>query len=239
MIINEVRDCALVLGKSWTQLVTKVLLPPRRRWALIYPLCVLTVSLVGAVLGASGYDKRNIANIVFTRYGWLITVAPLIALNMQRPHSDDRIMAFIRIALASLYWVFVTQFSFGSGSLIDNLDATYGSCSLELQGASVDRKVACAKQGGEWKKFDASGHCFLAVHGSLLIIEELKHYNDILRTWASTKAAAPRWIYASAVSVITAWAWMLVITSLYFHTPLEKLLGVILGQLYWLIMGLL
>ena len=65
---------------------------------------MVTLSIIGNVLQCSDYNKRNLANWIFTRLGWVLTVGPLLALqyrNRAQSEQQERVVSFIRIGFAS------------------------------------------------------------------------------------------------------------------------------------------
>ena len=87
-----------------------------------------------------------------------------------------------------------------------------------------------------WDAFDISGHVFLILHSSLLIMEEI---NRILVVHSSL-SISENLIRNLAGLILVIWYLMLNITCLYFHHILEITAGAILGMAYWvLIYGVL
>ncbi|QLQ80936.1 hypothetical protein HG537_0E02910 [Torulaspora globosa] len=117
---------------------------------------------------------------------------------------------------------------------------TGGSC---LRAANTYSAEKCRASGGQWVGgFDISGHfCFL-VNISMILWLELSQYWKYVEQEA-VMVPNSRLIKASlimTVSVLAIWIAMLMITSIYYHTVLEKVLGCLMGYtcvivMYWLI----
>lgn len=87
-----------------------------------------------------------------------------------------------------------------------------------------------------WDAFDISGHVFIILHSSLLIMEEI---NRILVVHSSL-SHSENLIRNLAGLILVIWYLMLNITCFYFHHILEITAGAILGMAYWvLIYGVL
>ncbi|KAM5135456.1 acyl-coenzyme A diphosphatase FITM2 isoform 2-T2 [Mantella aurantiaca] len=104
---------------------------------------------------------------------------------------------------------------------------------LENKTDHADKKV-CIKSGGFWIGFDISGHSFLLPYCVLMILEEAA----ILRDEKFKKHGMKPLIHAMVVSLgllILIWTLMFLCTSIYFHTPCQKLFGTFFGILAWYI----
>ena len=88
------------------------------------------------------------------------------------------------------------------------------------------RKESCLASGHHWKGFDISGHCFLLTWNNLVIIEEIKKLD-----WSEIKEKSlALYRVSSAVTILlhglmVIWETMMMATSLYFHSTIEKVLG--------------
>ena len=98
-----------------------------------------------------------------------------------------------------------------------------GVCSLSQH---LNRR-ACYKAGHTWTGFDISGHCFLLTWNNLVIIEEIKKLN-----FSEIKGRSLLLYHVSnGVTLLLhvlmiIWETMIVATSLYFHSTIEKVLGI-------------
>ncbi|CBQ69419.1 conserved hypothetical protein [Sporisorium reilianum SRZ2] len=93
-----------------------------------------------------------------------------------------------------------------------------------------------------WKGgHDISGHTFIMVLSSLLLLEDVAPYLGVLlggaRQGAEVRTRWTRSAYAAvgaSVGLVALWSWMLLNTAVYFHTPQEKVSGLVVGLLAWL-----
>lgn len=112
----------------------------------------------------------NLFNLYFVKWGWAWTLAlsvPYLVLTsftlccgnrekMLREHLP-------RIVIATACWLFWTKsFNF--------IEALYGRCNVKSHGT----KIACLKGGHFWNGFDISGHAFILIYSSLVLIEEAR-----------------------------------------------------------------
>ena len=130
-----------------------------------------------------------------------------------------------------------------------------GSCSND----SYDNYESCRWHGFQWEGFDISGHVFLLTYCILVITEEFipadsmymyTYYDGVLRVardkghisddrLALLKSirGVVHWLVVMlkcmAVLEIVIWLSMMVMTSLYYHTVLEKIVGYVMGVVYW------
>ncbi|SCU98279.1 LAFA_0G16798g1_1 [Lachancea sp. 'fantastica'] len=117
---------------------------------------------------------------------------------------------------------------------------TGGSCST----SGTKSAETCRKQGGEWTGgFDVSGHfCFLTIV-SLILWEELRgarQYMIVNEIDANNESKIWLPLQYTVVSVLAVWAFILCVTAIYYHTVLEKVLGLAMGYIgpgviYWAI----
>lgn len=115
---------------------------------------------------------------------------------------------------------------------IDNVFVlTGGSCSDNSNTHSAER---CRKNGGKWEGgFDISGHfCFL-VNVSMILWLELEHFQSYVKEQEIT-AYLNRFfkgIIMPILGVLTIWILILMVTSIYYHTILEKVIGCAMGYI--------
>ncbi|KAL8291932.1 hypothetical protein RQP46_002190 [Phenoliferia psychrophenolica] len=132
--------------------------------------------------------------------------------------------------------------SLDSGSLLGQTDSGMG----ESPAAAIRVPGACNPKNGEfWKGgHDVSGHTFMMVHAILLLVEVVgpslaASLPKPLRTESSRETTAPvRWATRAAMALVGLWWWMLLMTSLYFHTPAEKASGFAFAVGAWWVSGL-
>lgn len=114
----------------------------------------------------------NILNQYFVKFAWgwnLILLVPYCVLtsytyccgnvrNMLKQH-------LVRLGVATFFWWFWT-------GAFNYVESTYGKCNVK--GGQFSSKTACLKAGNYWNGFDISGHAFILMYGSLVLIEEAR-----------------------------------------------------------------
>ncbi|RPB15364.1 hypothetical protein P167DRAFT_468960, partial [Morchella conica CCBAS932] len=183
--------------------------------------------------------KSNFANIFFVKYGWLWTTL-VFALHLTRLRSPSRPQALLRYALATLWWVAVTQWFFGAPIMDRTFTLTGGACRAVMRDPGAVKEVlgekvlaatsaACKLAGGRWRGgHDLSGHTFLLTHASLFLWSEVMPVLRGVRGWRG-------WRTGGVVGLLAVWWWMLLMTGVYFHTWREKLTGWIVSMVQWCI----
>lgn len=133
-----------------------------------------------------------------------------------------------RYAIHSLWWLIFTQWFVGLPIMDRFFVATGGKCEYKhevtnpVTGKTVSSS-SCRRGGGQWVGgYDPSGHCFLLVLSTLFLVYETVPHLKRRPFKLSSKIA---------LGTATLWTWMYFMTSLYFHTFWEKLMGVIFGLL--------
>lgn len=175
--------------------------------------------------------KGNVVNVLFVKYGWFWT-SLAFATHAARLRSSAAAgaalaQAGLRWALATAWWVVVTQWCWGPPLMDRAFLVTGGACHVLQEaaagaataaargGLALASSAACKLQGGQWRGgHDLSGHVFLLTHASLFLWSELL---------PSLRAGRWRGLASGAVlAVLALWWWMLLMTGLYFHTWTEK-----------------
>ncbi|KAG0151187.1 hypothetical protein CROQUDRAFT_571619 [Cronartium quercuum f. sp. fusiforme G11] len=162
---------------------------------------------------------------------------------------------------ATALWIFLTQWFFGS-SLIDRLlmltgaecvpsmaHANEGPEKLQMDPTKLSNAY-CERRWGQrlpgldtftiathrpyWRGgMDISGHVFLLSFSILLILSTLA---PSLRLLTSSPTTLPKslkiGVYAN-LALVGIWWWMVLMTSLYFHGPVEKAAGLVVGVGSW------
>ncbi len=165
-------------------------------------------------------EKSNLLNQIFVKRGWAWTFILLCFLRVNSPGSRSRSLK--KLFSATIYWFLITQWTFGP-SLLERIYKYIGSCSL----LHLKEFHLCYEGGGEWDGLDISGHCFLLLHSSLLIWEELISSRSYL------KYGPVLFCGILLILLLILWAVMLIVTVLYFHSMIEKVLGAVLGFGFW------
>lgn len=112
----------------------------------------------------------NIFNVYFVKWGWawtLVLSVPYMVLTsivLCCGSREKLIKEHVpRIVIATFFW-FVWTKSFNV------IETMYGRCNKK----DYDTKIACLKGGAFWNGFDISGHAFILIYSSLVLIEEAR-----------------------------------------------------------------
>lgn len=189
-------------------------------------------------------SKENFLNIYFVKYGWgwtLVVVTPYVLISsaiytLLNPFLMGKHLG--RLVVSSAMWYFFTQ-------LFDLLQEMNGICS---DSAAIGSKKDCLLGKGVWKGFDVSGHCFLLTFCLLVIVEEFKTSKYVYWDGVASAFKKENNIYLFyektqvlilllklfALLLLFIWQWMLITSSLFFHTFSEKLSGTTCGIVAWL-----
>ncbi|MBW0526262.1 hypothetical protein O181_065977 [Austropuccinia psidii MF-1] len=179
--------------------------------------------------------------------------------NSQSKHISKIIGSFI---ISTVLWILLTQWFFGSSLIERLLMITGAKCVPSLnQPISIEpltdksthfESSYCQRRWGRrlpgldqltvsthrpyWTGgIDISGHTFILSFSMLLILSSLQpslryifqnHNNQTISR--SYKIS----IYAN-LALLALWWWMILMTSLYFHGPVEKLSGLVFGTGSW------
>ncbi|XP_047993163.1 acyl-coenzyme A diphosphatase FITM2 [Leguminivora glycinivorella] len=115
----------------------------------------------------------NIFNQYFVKIGWFWTLfmtVPYVLLTSYTTCCGNRKLIatahLSRLAIATFFWYTWTM-------IFNVIETKYGRCNMK----NVDNKVMCLKNGGFWNGFDISGHCFILIYSSLVMIEEARAIN--------------------------------------------------------------
>lgn len=116
--------------------------------------------------------SSNIFNQYFVKLAWgwnLILLIPYVLLTtvIYCCGQKDKILKhhFMRLLIATFFWwSWTTLFLF--------IENRYGRCSVK--GERFKTRQNCLKAGYLWNGFDISGHSFILIYGSLVLIEETK-----------------------------------------------------------------
>ncbi len=197
-------------------------------------------------------SKKNPLNVYFTKKLWGWTTSAFLIHFLTSPRATRAPIRVVQYLLATAIWLAFTGWFFGP-PVFDRLTAsTGGECVLHLpSGATVPipseycyTRTALSPEthpalfpaslilpDGQWtgnprlrKGHDVSGHIFLLTLSTLFLVDQLR--------WSFTKLPGFRpWplahnfavAFASVVTCVSLFA--IYTTSVYFHTPFEKLTG--------------
>jgi len=212
--------------------------------SLIYLLSVWSVS---SFLATSSNDKVNIKNSdksffedvdnpvnqYLVKYAWGWTFYPLCILFTVTSFTQSgkllngkNIASWVRLILNTGVWYFFAVYLFPS------IQQQTGVC----EASKHVTRYTCYKAGYRWSGFDISGHCFLLTWNNLVIIEELQRI--AINTNMTDKSMNLNFISVTVKNVLyvlmIVWEVMILATSMYFHTTVEKVLGVLCAIIPWI-----
>ncbi|KAM3160231.1 YFT2-like protein [Lachancea thermotolerans] len=234
----------------------------RGRFAFVYPVVLICGLVVHSLANGSTLQHQkdtyyllspnNVINLVFAYKGnliWTILFVSLAAYQIKiRVSRSDLLPRDARTTyparwhrLGKEYAVKIILKNLLLYVIFFVIDCVFvwtgGSCSSSAT-KSAER---CRKEGGKWENgFDISGHfCFLT-NVSLILWLELSSIQKYLNSDERTPSKLWRVLLFSNVSVLTIWAFVLSVTAIYYHTTLEKILGLLMGYIcplimYWLV----
>ena len=138
-----------------------------------------------------------------------------------------------------------------------SIEKSVGSCSL----SSVTIRETCMKKGGSWTGFDISGHTFLLMFSTLLMLEEVSvmigwehpfgnHLKEKNQVFTKTLRVGPnkqfvtfeklstfiRINFIFVTFFILVWDFMLIQTALFYHTMIQKAAAGLWAALSWFVL---
>ncbi|KAI8992946.1 Fat storage-inducing transmembrane protein [Trametes punicea] len=200
-------------------------------------------------------SKTNPLNVYFTKKLWAWTTVSFLC----HFFTSDRVFRtrkrVLQYLIATAVWLAFTSWFFGP-PVFDRLTAsTGGECTLHLPSGAVvsvpsqychTRSTISTVQDaalfpaslllpeGEWtgvprlrRGHDVSGHIFLLTLSTLFLVDQLKHSFSPDARWPPLHT----WAVALGCAVTCTSVFATYTTSIYFHTPLEKFTGYIMGVL--------
>lgn len=142
----------------------------------VYLGALFLLSLVADVFTfPKSYFSRtdNIFNQYFVKIGWFWTLfltVPYVLLTSFTTCCGKRrtitTAHLSRLLIATFFWYTWTN-------LFNYVETQYGRCNLK----GFSDKITCLKNGHFWNGFDISGHCFILIYSSLVMIEEARAIN--------------------------------------------------------------
>ncbi|TDL22592.1 hypothetical protein BD410DRAFT_209148 [Rickenella mellea] len=196
--------------------------------------------------------KQNILNQLFIKKSWGWTTAAFIALWTTSPREARTRGRFYKWVVATTVWLLFTTWFFGPavGERVTALSG--GQCVVRMPSGilvpvpssyCVTREalspathpdifpVAVVVPDGDWRTrpklvrgHDISGHVFLLTMSSLFLADQLH---------ATIALPNPTTIHSFAIltvcGLVSLWMFATYTTSVYFHTPIEKLTGYLVG----------
>lgn len=193
---------------------------------------------------------NSLINTVFIEtYGYVWFSLAFLGYGMRPGFQfpfDEKNMKLVKIyGLNVLFGIFINHWFFGP-SIVERIDTSKGGyCELVTRALNHN---SCDEQKGIWHSvFDASGHYYLILSMSLLLWDryvqaiakgEVIQEDTLINLEEGFTLPDPvdpsfakyrMILHISTILLISIWYFEFVITSLFFHTPLEKLMGLILG----------
>lgn len=192
-------------------------------------------------------NKKNVFNQYFVKLGWgwtLLGICSLLCLTNfveNKGEFKNFQSSVVRVAVMSVLWYICTH----SFEWFENVS---GHCKFS-PGHSTKR--ACLRAGFSWLGFDVSGHCFLLLFSIIFINQECKALDKIskkldeLERDGSANENPPSLLsllncrlYLRIIMIFLAflmllWTVMMFFTSVYFHTVVQKLLGLAIATSCW------
>ncbi|KAF8549989.1 hypothetical protein OG21DRAFT_520320 [Imleria badia] len=193
-------------------------------------------------------NKSNFLNVWFIKRAWGWTSFVFLFLWLTSPRRTQTLSRIAQWILASLAWLAFTSWFFGPPLIERFILLSGGECTIALpSGAAftVPHDYCLAKvqlspvthpglfaaslvlPEGPWstvprlrKGHDVSGHVFLLTMSILFLADQL--------TPSLRAVSWPRmhmWAVMATVGLVAIWLFALGTTSVYFHTPFEKLTG--------------
>lgn len=112
----------------------------------------------------------NLFNVYFVKMGWawtLLLSSPFLFMTSYTLCCGD-VQRMIkhhlpRLFIATFFWLVWTK-------LFNVIENAYGHCNNR----KFDSKSTCLKAGAFWNGFDISGHAFILIYSSLVLIEEAR-----------------------------------------------------------------
>lgn len=192
-------------------------------------------------------NKHNILNQYFVKQGWgwtLLGIGSLLALTnfIENKGEFKNVTApALRVVVMTVLWYICTH----SFEWFENVS---GHCQLS---PGHNTKRTCLREGFSWLGFDVSGHCFLLLLSILFIKQESqvlekisKKLDDLDRSETGDEKDHSvisllncrfylRIVMILLVFLISLWTFMMFITSIYFHSFVQKMLGLAIAASCW------
>lgn len=217
--------------------------PPTKK-AIFYLMMMVVCSALSEILDQFRtfyfFRKESFLNQWFVKLSWGWTFWLLLAFFIltgyveSQGRLDKVFRGFVRLVVGTSTWYIVTSFFMG-------IERTTGKCSI----ADYQSRKECQAAGNEWSHFDISGHAFLLIYCSLLILEESRAFfkwekadlaggDHGLDGVVKTRVVRGIRMMCVALALLALlWDGMLIITLIFYHNILQRVLGVLLGVGGW------
>lgn len=209
----------------------------------VYLGALFLLSLIADVLTfPKSYFSRsdNIFNQYFVKLGWFwtlfLTVPYVLLTSYTTCCGNKRLIVtghLTRLLVATLSWYFWT-------TLFNVVETSYGRCNQKL----FTDKISCLKEGHFWNGFDISGHCFILIYSSLVMIEEARAINgwerikDYIRDEKYTRSIDDKSVSVNPLRNINTDELNILKISYENYTPYVRALFIVIAllQLLWDVM---
>jgi len=184
-------------------------------------------------------DVDNPFNQYFVKWAWGWTLALVSLHHLVQPgpwdFNRESLGKVLKLAMGHMVWYLGARLAFPW------LEEATGVC----KASHLITRRACYKGGSIWTGFDTSGHCFLLTFCNLFISEEsAESRKDKVEATKAKKGGDGdskqeeveppfAWSRLLLCLLMLVWDVMIICTSLYFHTFLEKVLGTLCGVGAW------
>ncbi|KAI6032859.1 inositol phospholipid synthesis and fat-storage-inducing TM-domain-containing protein [Pisolithus orientalis] len=163
--------------------------------------------------------KANFLNVLFIKRAWAWTSSAFLFLWITSPRQQRSLRRLSRWALGTAVWLVFTSWFFGPALLERFIAASGGECTISLpSGAALSIPNEFC-----FTKSTVSPLTHPSLFASPLLLPE-GHWTIVPRMRRGHDYAV---MYT--FGIIAIWLFATYTTTLYFHTPLEKLTGYLLG----------
>ncbi|XP_073968779.1 acyl-coenzyme A diphosphatase Fitm [Rhodnius prolixus] len=141
---------------------------------IYYLSMIFLVSIVVDFIPApkiSAARKDNFFNQYFVKVGWgwtLLILLPFVSVTSFVYCCGKRskiLQHVMRLAIATGFWLIWTN-------AFNYIESIYGRCNVRDE--KLQTKSVCLGRGFFWQSVDISGHCFLLIYSTLVMIEEAR-----------------------------------------------------------------
>ncbi|CAK1586153.1 unnamed protein product [Parnassius mnemosyne] len=241
--IREASSILEILSLMIVHICKKLLFYDTNLKIAIYLGALFLLSLIADVFTfPKTYFSRsdNVFNQYFVKIGWFWTLfltVPYVLLTSFTICCGNRkliISAHLsRLVIATFCWYIWT-------TIFNIIETKYGRCNSR----SFDNKISCLKNGHFWNGFDISGHCFILIYSSLVMIEEARAINgwekikDYIRDENYTRSLNDKSVSINPLKNINAEELTILKTSYENVTPYVRVLLIAIAalQLLWDVM---
>ncbi|XP_068618546.1 acyl-coenzyme A diphosphatase FITM2 [Battus philenor] len=241
--IREASSILEIMSLMIVHICKKMLFYDTNLKIAIYLGALFLLSLIADVLSfPKSYFSRsdNIFNQYFVKIGWFwtlfLTVPYVLLTSFTTCCGKRRIIItahMSRLVIATFCWYTWT-------TIFNIIESKYGRCNSR----SFDSKTTCLKNGHFWNGFDISGHCFILIYSSLVMIEEARAINgwerikDYIRDEIYTRSLNDKSVSVNPLKNVSVDELNILKSSYETVTPYVRalLISIALLQLLWDIM---